>query len=50
MTNGGFLDTPDLLKASEKSNRSMVSLHEWTEFSEIARYKVFHNNYLIIYK
>ncbi|XP_060083979.1 retinal guanylyl cyclase 2-like [Ylistrum balloti] len=39
LTNGGFLDPPDLLKASEKSNRSLISLHEWTEFSEIARYK-----------
>ncbi|XP_069105183.1 retinal guanylyl cyclase 2-like [Argopecten irradians] len=39
LTNGGFLDPPDLLKASEKSSRSLISLHEWTEFSEIARYK-----------
>ncbi|XP_056004478.1 retinal guanylyl cyclase 2-like isoform X3 [Ostrea edulis] len=39
INNGPFLDKPDLVKASEKSNRSLASLHEFAEFSEIARYK-----------
>lgn len=38
---GVFVDKPDIVKGSEKANnRSMVSLHELSEFSEIARYKV----------
>ena len=38
---GVFADKPDIVKGSEKANnRSMVSLHELSEFSEIARYKV----------
>ncbi|XP_076096196.1 retinal guanylyl cyclase 2-like isoform X2 [Mytilus galloprovincialis] len=37
---GVFVDKPDIVKGSEKANnRSMVSLHELSEFSEIARYK-----------
>ncbi|XP_052058788.1 retinal guanylyl cyclase 2-like [Mytilus californianus] len=37
---GVFSDKPDIVKGSEKANnRSMVSLHELSEFSEIARYK-----------
>ena len=43
-----FLDKPDLVKASEKSNRSLASLHELSEFSEYARYKVTFFKYTIL--
>ncbi|KAL5005346.1 hypothetical protein ScPMuIL_018802 [Solemya velum] len=36
--NNSLVDKPDLLKASEKPNRSMGSLHEYYDFSETARY------------
>ncbi|KAK3095510.1 hypothetical protein FSP39_015523 [Pinctada imbricata] len=39
IANGTLLDKPDLVKASEKSNRSLASLHELSEFSQYARYK-----------
>ncbi|XP_062566572.1 retinal guanylyl cyclase 2-like [Saccostrea cucullata] len=39
INSGPFLDKPDLVKTSEKSNRSLASLHEFSEFSEIAKYK-----------
>lgn len=38
--NNSLVDKPDLLKASEKPNRSMGSLHEYYDFSETARYNV----------
>ena len=33
-------DKPDILKSSEKPNRSMASLHEYSDITDTARYNV----------
>ncbi|KAK3589919.1 hypothetical protein CHS0354_034935 [Potamilus streckersoni] len=38
--NGQVLDKPDLLRASEKPNRSLGSLHEYSDITDLARYNI----------
>lgn len=40
MIGSAITDKPDILKAAEKPNRSMASLHEYSDITDTARYNV----------